>query len=86
MTAWTKTTSSRFYDMMGILPPEYQTGYGFLVGEPSCHRTCSVTGKFSPKFAAFIKFCGKEPAYFEASEPLTIPEFKAVRRQDVVSA
>jgi hypothetical protein len=65
-------TEERYDEMLGILPPAHWTGKGFLVGEPSSHRKCKVTGEFPPTYAAFIfafrRFC-------ESTEAMTIPEF-----------
>ena len=85
---WTPTTEARYDEMLCILPPAIMERGGFLVGEPATHRVCSVTGHVRPAFAAFVsmgadvfeqKMYGWRHEFFEASEPLTIPEFRAAR-------
>ena len=73
---WKCIDRACFVQMRDILPPEIQTGYGFLVGEPCSHRTCNVTGlDYCPTFAAFIEHAGH---YYEATSPMTNAEFRCV--------
>ena len=83
MTKWNKTTSERYYEMLGVLPPEIMTGTGFLVGEPMTHQTCSVTGRIAPVFSAFAK---DGDDYYEAKECLSVVEFKNVKLLEVVQS
>lgn len=68
-----EVSEERYDEMLGILPPALHLGYGFLVGEPSSHRRCTVTGQIAPDFAAFFSHKGK----FYESDPLTFAEFRA---------
>ena len=68
------TTQDKYYQMLGVLPPAFQDGYGFLVGEPHDHRRCKVTKMVRPTFAAFIQYRGE---FFVSKKALTIPEYKA---------
>lgn len=36
---WEEITEERYYDLLGCVPPEWQEGYAFAVGEPLCHMT-----------------------------------------------
>lgn len=65
---WNRTTSERYWEMLEILPPAVMGGGGFMVGEPMDHNAEGF-----PTFTAF-KQVGKQ--YFEASEPMTIREFR----------
>lgn len=56
---WQPCTEERYDYMMGVLPPALMHHGGFLVGEPFHHRTCRITGRISPTYAAFIRYKGK---------------------------
>ena len=71
---WKECTEERHDEMLCVLPPAYWDHNGFLVGEPSTHRTCKVTGRVAPTFAAFVSHNGK---YYESAEPYTLAEFRA---------
>ena len=58
---WKKTTEARYWEMLGVLPPAAQAGYGFLVGEPMDHNREGY-----PRFSAFIEW-GR--GFYEAVEP-----------------
>ena len=73
---WNETTEERYDKMLGVVPPEYMTGYGFLVGEAFDHRECSVEHRIAPTFDAFVNI---GEAFYEASEPLTVAEFIAAK-------
>lgn len=79
---WKEVTQARFWRMLEILPPRFQAGYGFLVGEPDTHRGCTINGDFRAAYAAFYETAGR---FFEASGPLTVAEFQAVKVGDVLS-
>jgi hypothetical protein len=65
-------SEERYDEMLGVLPPALWLGYGFLVGEPSSHRKCKVTGNIMPTYAAFFNAFGR---YFEGDD-MTASEFK----------
>ena len=70
---WKRTTKAKYWEMLEILPPAYQDGKGFLVGEPVTHRTCTVTGITSPTYEAFMLKNGK---YYVSKESVTVAEYK----------
>lgn len=72
--SWTQITEERFDDMLGQLPPAYQSAHGFLVGEPTCHNEYG-----QPCFAAFVqhRFYDHMPwLFYECDRSLTVREFK----------
>lgn len=69
MITWKEVTESRYDEMLGILPPALWVGHGFLVGEPWRHND-----RDEPMFAPFLHFRDR---FWEGSEPMTIPEFRA---------
>jgi hypothetical protein len=71
---FTPTTESRYWEMLGVLPPAYMDGHGFLVGEPMDHRHCRVTKVVRATYSAFLFHQGK---FYESKEALTLPEYKA---------
>lgn len=79
---WKPISESRYWEMLGMLPPAAQTGFGFLLGEPYSYRECSVTRRGAQTFHAFAELNG---AFYEASYPLTCAEFRATRRDDIAS-
>lgn len=79
---WRRIDESRYWEMLGMLPPAAQTGFGFLLGEPYSHRDCTVTGKFAPTFYAFAEHGG---AFFEATSHLTVAEFKRASAADIIA-
>lgn len=81
--AWKTIPEDRYFEMLGVLPPEYRAGNGFLVGEPSDHRRCTIDGDVVPRFAAFVQ---EGEDFYEAERPLTIAEFKASAMTRGVSA
>jgi hypothetical protein len=80
---WTEVDEARYDEMLCVLPPETMTDLGFLVGEPTCHDRCSVTRDVLPKWGAFAQVGER---YFEASEPLTVPEFNSLTSAAVLGA
>lgn len=74
---WQLTTEEQYWEMLGVLPPAYQTGDGFLVGEPMDHCVCSLTNVVRPTYSAYIE-CNKQ--FYVADRPLTIPEFLNTKR------
>ncbi len=79
---WKRIDESRYWEMLGMLPPAMQTGLGFLVGEAYTHRTCAVTGEICAAFSAFAEHRGE---FFEATGPMTRAEFRAVMSADIVA-
>jgi hypothetical protein len=77
---WMKATERRYWEMLEVLPPAIMTGAGFLVGEPMDHGRCSITRSVLPRYSAFVEKGGE---FFEARDPMTIPEFKALKPAEV---
>ncbi len=65
---WVPTTETKYYDMMGCLPPAAYGDDSFQVGEPMSHRGAH------PTFASFKIENGN---YYESTEALTFREFSA---------
>jgi hypothetical protein len=72
-------SEERYDEMLSVLPPAIWLSYGFLVGEPSSHRKCKVTGYIAPTYAAFFNAFGR---YFEGDD-MTSAEFKAFDINDL---
>jgi hypothetical protein len=53
-----------------------------LVGEPDCHRECTVTGDVRAAYPAFFRVNGR---FFEALQGMTYPEFMAVTQSSVLA-
>ena len=66
-------TPERYDDMLDILPPALETGLGFLMGEPMDYRVCRVQGTTRAAYSAFVQ---SGAAHFQASAPMTAPEFR----------
>lgn len=79
---WKQIEESRYWDMLGALPPAAQTGIGFLLGEAYSFARCSVTGNEAQTFLAFAETGG---VFFEASRPLTVAEFKRIGAADIAA-
>lgn len=79
---WKQVDSDRYEEMLGCLPPRTMTGLGFLMGEPSSHRLCTVSGHVLPDWAAFVQHRGQ---YYEGPS-LTLPEWRALELESVISA
>lgn len=67
---WKRVSKARYWEMLEVLPPAVMGGGGFMVGEPYDH---SAEGY--PRFAAFRQIGDQ---FFEASEPMTIKEFRQI--------
>lgn len=80
MVTWVLITEERYVEMLEVLPPALMTGYGFLVGEPTTHRQCTVKSRISPTYAACVVVEGR---FYEASESLTVDEFCLFHASDV---
>ena len=72
-TDWEKVTESRYYEMLGALPPAWMRGESFLVGEPMCHRRCAVTDSFRAIYDGFTVDCGK---FYATKDSVTVTEFE----------
>ncbi len=66
-----QTTEAKYWEMLGMLPPAAQAGYGFLVGEAMNHTREGV-----PTFTAFVETIG---GFFESLQPMTVAEFIALK-------
>lgn len=73
---WNSCTEERFDEMLGCVPPVTMQRGGFLVGEASDHRPCRVSKQTAATYAAFVRV---GDSFFEATEPMTIAEFRAAR-------
>lgn len=83
ITTWKPIDQERFDDMLGVLPPAWQSADGFLLGEAwSCVR-CYVTNEVRPGYRAFVETA--DGRFFEATGPMTVPEFRALSVLDVVN-
>ena len=70
---WEPCTEDTFWDMLGCLPPAYHKNGAFLVGEPTSHRHCKVTGEMRATYQGYRELTG---ANFEAtSQAVTRAEF-----------
>jgi hypothetical protein len=82
MTTFSDTTEERYFEMLGVLPPEAYGAGGFLVGEPVNHRNCEISGRLAPTFDAFFSIGDQ---YYASDEPMTVKEFAKVKKADIVS-
>ncbi|MET4190616.1 MULTISPECIES: hypothetical protein [unclassified Bradyrhizobium] len=78
---WVEVTPEKYDEMLGMLPPAIQTGFGFLVGEASSHRECREIGRVLATYAAYIYTHGK---YYACKEALTVHEFRRVVPAEIV--
>lgn len=76
ITTWKRVTREHFWEKLEILPPAFQTGAGFLIGEPTRHNR---DGR--PMYRAYREI---GDAFYESVEPLTVAAFRALRDQDVL--
>jgi hypothetical protein len=70
------STETKYWEMLGMLPPAIQTGHGFLVGEPMNHNS-----KGEPCFTAFVEKAGGQ--FFESKQAMTVDEFKALNVSEI---
>lgn len=70
--AFRPITPERYDDMLDILPPALETGLGFLMGEPMDYRVCRVQGTTRAAYSAFVQ---SGAVHFQASAPMTAPEW-----------
>jgi hypothetical protein len=75
---WKETTEGRYWEMLEVLPPAVQTGAGFLVGEPWTHDA-----QDRPMFQAHVQIGER---YFECLEPMTVAEFRALTKFNILAA
>ena len=64
-----------------VPPAAFELGR-HLVGEPDCHRECTVTGDVRAAYPAFFRVNGR---FFEALQGMTYPEFMAVTQSSVLA-
>ena len=74
---WKVTSKKKYWEALEVLPPAYQDGRGFLVGESVDHRQCSVTHNVLPTYEAFIQ---SGTRYYVSVRAVTIPEYKAAKK------
>jgi hypothetical protein len=72
-------TAERYNEALEILPPALWLANRFLMGEPADHRRCTITKKVLLTYSAFFFAYGK----FYESDPMTVPEFKAFKVEDL---
>ena len=72
-------TAERYNEALEILPPALWLANRFLMGEPADHRRCKITNNVLPTYSAFFFAYGK----FYESDPMTVPEFKAFKVEDL---
>jgi hypothetical protein len=81
MTSFRPVTAERYDEFLNILPPAlWEPSKGFIVGEPYTHRQCEVSGQFRAAYSAFVRMDGK---FYEATAPMTAPEFRKLERADI---
>lgn len=70
---WEPCTEETFWEMLGCLPPVFHQNGAFLVGEPTSHRRCKISGEIRATYQGYREF---STAIFEAtSEAVTRAEF-----------
>jgi hypothetical protein len=67
---WVEITETEFRDALEVLPPALRLDHGFLLDEPTIHKD----GR--PCYSPYLQIGGH---YYAGSEPMTIPEFRALR-------
>lgn len=78
---WKRCNAERYEEMLGCLPPRVMSLLGFLVGEPSTHRRCAVSGDVRATYAAFVQDGGQ---YYEGPD-LTFLEWRDLELADVLA-
>lgn len=74
MRGFKQVSAARYDDMLNILPPALWLGRGFLVGEPMRHDDHGRA-----MFTAFLHTGrGEAVTYYEALEPMTVRDFRAL--------
>jgi len=72
---WKETTEKQYWYALEVLPPAYMgKSGGFLMGEPSDHATCTITGLVRARYEGYAEL--GEGNYRVVDRPLTLPEFK----------
>jgi hypothetical protein len=71
-TTWEPCTEETFWEMLGCVPPAYQKGPAFLVGEPFSHRRCKITGEIRATYQGHREITHGD--FQVTSEPVTRPE------------
>jgi hypothetical protein len=70
---WKRTSEKQYWYALEVLPPAYQDGYGFLLGEPQDHAECEITHVTLPRYDAYVEKRGR---FYVSIRPLTLPEYK----------
>ena len=70
---WKRTTREVYWYALEVLPPAFQDGRGFLIGEPQDHATCTVTKTVMPRYDAYVHHKNR---YYVSIRPLSVPEYK----------
>jgi hypothetical protein len=89
--AWKEVNEDRYMEMLECLWPacDMEKAYGFLVGGPWDHRTCSISQiDGQPAYAPFLKSRGGrvgDPGvrYVEGDKPMTRREFFALKHAQI---
>jgi hypothetical protein len=63
-----RTSEKQYWYALEVLPPAYQDGYGFLVGEPQDHARCEISKEVLPRFDAYVH---KGKRYYVSIRALT---------------
>ena len=80
---WKRIDAERYDWLLGCVPPAVWTSHGFLVGE--------AYDDFGPNGATRFTACVEhkselaETEYFEALRPITVAEFRALKKADVTA-
>jgi hypothetical protein len=69
---WKQVDEEAYFDALGVVPPAFQSGNGFLMGEPVDHRSCEIHGRIKPTFHAYIQ---QGDRFLKSASPLTVAEF-----------
>ena len=81
MSKWIEVDQDKYNYGLECLPPRvWRIGHGFLVGEPSDHRECAVSGNMCTTYPAMFEHAGK----YYAGKSLTLAEFNKVQIADVI--
>jgi hypothetical protein len=70
--SWQPCLEETFWEMLGCLPPAYHKNGAFLVGEPSHHRRCRVSGAVRATYQGY-RDCGCD--FQKTSTAVTQDEF-----------
>ncbi|MDP3598898.1 MAG: hypothetical protein Q8S75_18080 [Nitrospirota bacterium] len=77
---WKPIPATHYDELLEDLPPALMAHNGFLMGEPMIHRACRVTGQLRPAYLACLSLRGQ---CYEAHEPYTVDEFRALTPSEI---